>query len=262
MVLLTVTRDLETRLDLIKPVLPAELVHLIEVTSLQDQETNRTTTTSSDRVTIDHTLLVRVSEWIKDCNGDEVRAKLDLVGGKDAFRLSSLLKLTNVDAPPLAPREKSPELVAILASIQLEQDRQDYAAMTSLETPLHRSLLPLSDPHARSDKTTTVADEWSEIRKELSAIVNVLASMAAVFTGVWYVGFGYGPATRLGLSLMGAMTIAAIEGWLYYRVFSRVKQGKLERVQPRTSRKSTTTTEVLKFEQPRRVESRGYKKIE
>jgi hypothetical protein len=48
----------------------------------------------------------------------------------------------------------------------------------------------MTDIH-ESKTPKTVAEEWGQIKKELSAIVNVLVSMAAVFTGVWYVGFGY-----------------------------------------------------------------------
>lgn len=88
---------------------------------------------------------------------------------------------------------QSPELLAILSSIQLSQDRLAYTSLTSLSQPTYRSLLPMTDFHA-SQSPKTVAEEWGQIKKELSAIVNVLVSMAAVFTGVWYVGFGYSHA--------------------------------------------------------------------
>ncbi|GAA5895264.1 Vph2p, partial [Sporobolomyces salmoneus] len=127
----------------------------------------------------------------------------------------------------------SPELLAILSSIQLSQDRIHYSSLTSLNQPSYRSVLPLTDIH-ESKNPKTVAEEWGQIKKELSAIVNVLVSMAAVFTGVWYVGFGYSHPIRLGLSLLGAVTIAAIEGWLYWRVFKRVEQGKKEAEKWRT----------------------------
>lgn len=92
------------------------------------------------------------------------------------------------------PRQ-SPELLAILADIQLGQDRVAYSSMTSLAPAPHPSLIPLHDPHDDAahngrGRTKSVAEEWAEIRRELGAIVNVGASMLAVGTAVWWVGGG------------------------------------------------------------------------
>ncbi|BGP33377.1 hypothetical protein JCM10296v2_005177 [Rhodotorula toruloides] len=115
----------------------------------------------------------------------------------------------------------SPELLAILADIQLQQDRRSYASLSSLAPAPHPSLIPLDDPFSpKSHKTP--AEEWKEIRREVSAIANVGASMLAVGTGVWWVGGGRSYAARLCLALSGALAIAIIEGWLYWRFFSRV----------------------------------------
>lgn len=105
--------------------------------------------------------------------------------------------------PPLAdtsqqltgfhPPRQSPELLAILSAIQLQQDRQTYAALTSLSSSPYPSSLPLTDPHDPAftgRRAKTVAEEWNEIRREVGAIVNVGASMAAVGTAVWWVGGG------------------------------------------------------------------------
>ncbi|GAA5874083.1 hypothetical protein JCM16303_002683 [Sporobolomyces ruberrimus] len=199
MVLLTYTRALDTRLAPLLPLLPPELLQLVQFYS---SSSSTRTTSNDDRST------------------------------ENQYRLSSLLRLTEIVIIPLKPREKSPELLAILSSIQLTLDRESYSSLTSLQTPSYRSLLPLRDPHASSKGGgggETLGQEWNQIKKELSAIVNVGFSMVAVFTGVWYVGFGYSQATRLGLSMGGAFLIAAIEGWLYYRVFSRIEEGKLEK---------------------------------
>jgi hypothetical protein len=51
------------------------------------------------------------------------------------------------------------------------------------------------------------------------------------------------------LSLLGAVTIAAIEGWLYWRVFNRAEQGKVEAEKWRTGGASQVGAgKVLKFE--------------
>lgn len=88
---------------------------------------------------------------------------------------------------------QSPELLAILAKLQLAQDRADYAAMTSLNGPQRTSLLPMRDIHDPAHTglpERTVAEEWLEVRRELSAVANVIASMGAVGTAVWWVGGG------------------------------------------------------------------------
>ena len=67
--------------------------------------------------------------------------------------------------------------------------------MTSLHQPTFTSSLPQHDPHDRAKlglPPLTVAEEWAEVKKQLAAIVNVLASMAAVATAVWWVGGGRG----------------------------------------------------------------------
>ncbi|BGP49558.1 hypothetical protein JCM10450v2_005452 [Rhodotorula kratochvilovae] len=224
MVLLQLTPALRDRLDALAPRLPLELrdrvaSHLaVEGDTGAGKEGARAVMDSESVVhggageqprTIPHELLVETSTWARG------RDDLD---DRDDFRLASLLRLTDVHAPPPPPRVKSPELLAILSSIQLTQDRAAYASLTSLLPAPHPSLVPLHDPYDPSALGTAAkspAEEWREIRRELSAIVNVGASMAAVGTAVWW---------RILLSLAGAIAIAAIEAFLYYRFFTRLSR--------------------------------------
>ncbi|BGP09385.1 hypothetical protein JCM10049v2_005253 [Rhodotorula toruloides] len=220
MVLLQLTPALRNRLDALAPRLPEELRAQVgafeeeEVWASSDEQASvwegaEEARKEQGQRTVPHELLAQVSRW--------ARGKEDLED-PDLYRLASLLRLTDVYAPPLAPREKSPELLAILADIQLQQDRRSYASLTSLAPAPHPSLVPLDDPFSAK----TPADEWKEIRREVSAIANVGASMLAVGTGVWWVGGGRSYAARLCLALSGALAIAIIEGWLYWRFFSRL----------------------------------------
>lgn len=89
---------------------------------------------------------------------------------------------------------QSPELLAILAEIQLAQDRASYARMTQPATN-KSSLFPsmestMNDMTMGSAQEVATAGDWNEIRRQVSAIVNVIASMATVATGVWWVGGG------------------------------------------------------------------------
>ncbi|GAA5966690.1 hypothetical protein JCM8115_000254 [Rhodotorula mucilaginosa] len=229
MVLLELTDELRDRLDALSPHLPLELrqrvATLLGPTHLDHhQSTTRQAETARSQSggTVPHPLLVDVSAWTKSHGTPEQR---------DHYRLANLLRLTDVYAPPLPERVKSPELLAILADIQLRQDRIAYSSMTSLAPAPHPSLIPLHDPyddpaHNGGGRTKSVAEEWAEIRRELGAIVNVGASMLAVGTAVWWVGGGRSYAARLCLALAGAVAIAAIEGFLYYRFFSALSAKK------------------------------------
>ncbi|GAA5972161.1 hypothetical protein JCM11641_002524 [Rhodosporidiobolus odoratus] len=268
MVLLLLTSALQDRLDSLA--LPLELrqlvtAHLIDtplnkVVGTEEGDTERVpglatasewsgTERKADR-TIPHEVLLTVSRWAKGQDGLE---------DPDQYRLSSLLRLTNVHAPALQPREKSPELLAILSAIQLDQDRQSYAALTSLSAPPHPSLVPLNDlydPARYGGQPKTVAEEWKEIRREVGAILNVGASMLAVGTAVWWVGGGRSYAARLCLAMLGAVSIAAIEAFLYYRFFTRDEREAAEaskraartKTPKRTSPMALTVDEKAKAE--------------
>ncbi|KDE05377.1 hypothetical protein MVLG_04288 [Microbotryum lychnidis-dioicae p1A1 Lamole] len=214
MVQLLYTTPLETLLDGLD--LPQELRDLVTLRIVTVESSTSDDDRSEDRSrTIAHEVLVKISKW---SNKDEDRPS--------PCSLASLLTLTDVYAPPLKPREKSPELLAILAKIQLDQDRESYKAMTSTgPTSYYRSTLPMKDLHdpEYSGRTTTEAEDWQLVRKQVSAIANVGASMTAVGTGVWWVGGGRTYAARLVLALTGAVLIGLIETFLYYRFFTREK---------------------------------------
>ncbi|GAA5871218.1 hypothetical protein JCM3774_006827 [Rhodotorula dairenensis] len=239
MVLLQLTDRLRDRLDALSPRLPAEIrslvaAHLAPAADRQqgppdahrDQIDRHNSGAGTTReATISHHVLGEVANWAQ---------AQDNLRDRDQYRLASLLRLTDVYAPPLPERVKSPELLAILADLQLRQDRIAYSSMTSLSAPtLHRGgnavVIPLDDPHdpAHSGRPPkSVAEEWDEIRRELGAVVNVGASMLAVGTAVWWVGGGRSYAARLCLALAGAVAIAAIEGFLYYRFFTAMAAKK------------------------------------
>ncbi|GAA5904819.1 hypothetical protein JCM8208_001366 [Rhodotorula glutinis] len=241
MVLLQLTSALHARLEALAPRLPLELrdrvaSHLDPVNdqpgiqapdSTDHLEKSNLTIADEPYRTIPHELLVAVSTWARDARLDD----------QDDYRLASLLRLTDVHAPPPAPRVKSPELLAILSSIQLSQDRLAYASLTSLLPAPHPSLVP---PHtAHEGRHKSPAEEWTEIRRELGAIVNVGASMAAVATAVWWVSFGFSYLERIALSFVGALAIAAVEAFLYYRFFTRASRTE-PASQPRSTAQAAT----------------------
>ncbi|ORY69153.1 endoplasmic reticulum-based factor for assembly of V-ATPase-domain-containing protein [Leucosporidium creatinivorum] len=241
MVLLHLTPSLDARLNALQSQLPAELAALVAAVltppatsglgggaegadGKQEQAGQRT---------VSHELLVKVSKWARGEQGV-------------SCTLSSLLRLTDIHAPPLPPRERSPELLAILASIDLQHQRTSYASMTSITGPQFTSSLPLNDaydPTLHGGTVKTMAEEWKEVRRQVGAIINVGASMATVATGVWWVGGGRSVQARLGLAMTGAFLIGAIEAFLYYRFFTRE-----EAEEKRGGAAERRKAKVLKFE--------------
>ncbi|KAK4049529.1 hypothetical protein OIV83_004026 [Microbotryomycetes sp. JL201] len=216
MVQLQLTAPLQDRLASLQ--LPVELRELVAryVDAEPTGETPHQRQQQQQQKTIPHDVLVKVAQWSRDQQGR----------GRHCT-LASLLKLTDIYAPPLPHREKSPELLAILAQIQQEQDQKAYDSMTSLSFSAFTSQIPTTDPYSRragqlaNAGEVSIAEEWKQIRRQVGAIVNVLVSMVTVATGVWWVGGGRSVEARLALAMFGAVAIAAIEGFLYYRFFTQ-----------------------------------------
>ncbi|KAM0786627.1 hypothetical protein ACM66B_002079 [Microbotryomycetes sp. NB124-2] len=211
MVLLKLTPALEDKL--VNLHLPVELQELVD----RYIKLESALSPPSDK-TIPHEVLVKVAQWTKVEHGPD-----------RSSTLASLLRLTDVYAPPLPKREKSPQLLAILAKIQQEQDQQAYDSMTSLSYSPYTAQIPTNDPYlAHKNKSgdggvasvaADTVEEWKQIKRQVGAIVNVIVSMMTVATGVWWVGGGRSVEARLALAMFGAIAIAAIEGFLYYRFF-------------------------------------------
>lgn len=110
---------------------------------------------------------------------------------------------------------QSPELEAILAPIRLAQEQSTYASyLSSSKVPHsdHKDPFDLRttsnwDFRTASHPRTTVKQEWEAVRREISAIANVLASMAAVSTAVWWVA-GTTPLAQVRPSILLVFLIA------------------------------------------------------
>lgn len=101
---------------------------------------------------------------------------------------------------------KSPALVEALRKIELAQEEKEYAAMM----PSHSdNSLPFLDTFRNGGggksgygkDNSKDEEEWAEVRQQISAIINVLVSMAAVAIAVWWAGGTADPiwvSTELG----------------------------------------------------------------
>ncbi|WFD19946.1 hypothetical protein MCAP1_002189 [Malassezia caprae] len=122
-------------------------------------------------VRIPHTLLVQVSQWARD----------------DAYTLAYLLRGAQLYHPPRPVYERPKELDASLEAIRRAHEESEYARMVSW-TPSQRA--PAA-PYRLSSEVAPHAvaaehEAWREARSQLSALVNILLSMGAVATAVWW----------------------------------------------------------------------------
>ncbi|KAJ1524706.1 hypothetical protein HK096_000792 [Nowakowskiella sp. JEL0078] len=79
------------------------------------------------------------------------------------------------------PRVKSPELLAILAKIEIENQNKEYNRMVSTVLPQNSSAI---------SSMSGIGHELKESTKVLTAIFNVLLSVGAVVTAILYFGDG------------------------------------------------------------------------
>ena len=129
---------------------------------------------------VPHTLLVQVSQWARTHD--------------DAYTLASLLRGAQLYHPPRAVYERvrrhglpqPKELDASLEAIRRAHEESEYARMVS-PAPTQPSAAPYrlsggAAPHA----VRAEHEAWRETRTQLSALVNILLSMGAVATAVWW----------------------------------------------------------------------------
>jgi hypothetical protein len=88
----------------------------------------------------------------------------------------------------LTPRAQSPEAEERLDLLRQQQLAQEYANMIQ---PMHRSSLPASFRVA-TEKPVDTRREDDFARRQLSAMINVIASMMAVATAAWWAGASLG----------------------------------------------------------------------
>lgn len=76
----------------------------------------------------------------------------------------------------------------------MEQQEKEYAAMMPSRSDKSLSFLDTFRGGGGGSKSgygkdnSTDAKEWAEVRQQISAIINVLVSMAAVAIAVWWAG--------------------------------------------------------------------------
>jgi hypothetical protein len=215
---LLLTSSLKTRLRSLRSSTRLPLDLSAEISACTD-ETKPSTSDDGDRLPqpipelVSHGLLVRIGRWARE-HGDDLKSsglgnvlvvfpptsvhiltEVCLAVSED-YTLAALLAQTGgiyLPRPPVRQRvcsislfsfihfthdrQQSPELERILDDVRV---RLELARTSSENDP------SLNDP---SSSSSSLASEWASTRREIGAIVNVLASMIGVGVAVgWAVG--------------------------------------------------------------------------
>lgn len=101
----------------------------------------------------------------------------------DSLMLDTLLRNGSVYIPPLPKYERPKELDESLARIQRMHEEREYARMTERAQP-YTVREARTRPAAAADEQERQA--WRESREQISVIVNILLSVAAVATAAWW----------------------------------------------------------------------------
>ncbi|KAJ3299526.1 hypothetical protein HK104_008623 [Borealophlyctis nickersoniae] len=167
--------------------------------------------------TISHDVVRRVSEVLLQSEPGKRNAVSSIVkrketdGGKagnTSYHIHELLKGSKIHLNVPKPRTKSPELLQILEKIKHDLAAKEYEEMT-------RSV---SQAHMRTrNGGGSIGSDLKGANRILSAVLNILFSMVAVFVALFYFGDGVtrDVAMKTLMSLAGAFIVGFAESWFF-----------------------------------------------
>ncbi|CAO1636498.1 unnamed protein product [Sympodiomycopsis kandeliae] len=187
-----------------------ETLTALKVLSSQDESINATSEKEDHkplpRGVIAHSKLIDLAETNKDLS------------------LDTLLRGSKVWFPPKKQFARSKELEDRLAEIRKQQEYQSYQSMTGHNDSHHHN-------------NTNVAldqQEWIEIKRQISALVNIFFSAIGVGTATWWsLGEYTRKEVKLSATLVTTTAIVVIEAFLYARHFQRMTEKRKWKEQAR-----------------------------
>uniref|UniRef100_A0A1D1ZFQ8 Transmembrane protein 199 n=1 Tax=Anthurium amnicola TaxID=1678845 RepID=A0A1D1ZFQ8_9ARAE len=182
---------------------------------------------SSSGIPLD--LMKEVSSFLVSKDG-----KLGNEIGFSRFWLHELLKGSGIYIEKRKDRVKNPQLMARLEQILAEQANKEYARMIGrVASSYDVETFKLLD-----------TEEFSSIRGQLTAIINITFTMVAVFAAVYHVAQTITGDTgmRVLLALTGSVVVGVAETFLYMRYLTGYakKEEKKEEKKERHPRRRAT----------------------
>jgi len=166
--------------------------------------------------TVPHDLLVRVARWAR--SHDRPDLCLDM-----------LLRGVRIYTPPPPKYERPRELDESLEAIRLEQERRTYDAMVHHTAPTDRGA------------THEERLAWRETRLHISAMLNVLLSMAAIAAAVWWGAGSASPLWKVSVAFTLSILVGTAEVVLYTQYGRSVKHSRTKRIVRQQRRRQRRT---------------------
>ncbi|PWN89260.1 hypothetical protein FA10DRAFT_139574 [Acaromyces ingoldii] len=191
-----------------RPRLPLHLLdQLREAVAVQESK-------RGGALTLQHRTLVGVARWAAE--GSDTLS--------DQITLRNLLRGAILAYPARQKPERPAELVESLRNIELAQQRAEYEAMVSAPSRANQREQQWSVGVENWKRGSHEAEEWLEVRRQLSAIVNVGVSIVAVATSVWWAGGNIDPIWKTLTALFLSFLTAIAEVVLYSRHWDNARK--------------------------------------
>ncbi|KAH7143640.1 endoplasmic reticulum-based factor for assembly of V-ATPase-domain-containing protein [Dactylonectria macrodidyma] len=165
--------------------------------------------------------------------------------GDSAHSLEQLLRGAKVYVPPPPPKpEPSPQYKALMARLRRDEEARAYERMMnphSAPETFHDRFPSAAHAFAEANKPTSAEDlgddtiSMTQTHREVTLILNFLASIAGVAGTLWVVARWWSTPARLFLTLGGSILVAIAEvvvynAYLWRMGESKKKQKKVEEV--------------------------------
>ncbi|RKF81855.1 putative vacuolar h+-atpase assembly protein [Golovinomyces cichoracearum] len=163
-------------------------------------------------------------------------SKLMKCRARGSYSLENMLRGSKIFIPPPSPRpEKTLEYKSLMTRLRREEEARLYKKMTK---PASVRVSPqnfstASAAHAFSNNHLSVSDEiddvtYSDIKRQVTLIFNVLISILACGAAIWMVARGRSTQTRLALSLGGSILVGVAEVTVYSGYIRRINEAKIK----------------------------------
>ncbi|TQS37388.1 hypothetical protein Golomagni_02141 [Golovinomyces magnicellulatus] len=153
-----------------------------------------------------------------------------------SYSLEKMLRGSKIYIPPPLPKpEKTLEYKSLMARLRREEEAHLYQRMTKPASigvsPQNLSIA--SAAHAFSNNHLSVTDDiddvtYTDIKRQIALIFNVLISIIACGAAIWMVARGRSTPTRLALSLGGSILVGVAEVTVYSGYLRRISEAKVK----------------------------------
>lgn len=200
-------------------------------------------------VTHDH--IIRISKTLRRAHPKD-----------DSFRLSALLKGSNVYIEPPRPKPepvrlhmtqiisrsngctdllKTPEFKALMARLRREQEEWQYERMIAHKADQYQASIGATEKQTDEEEVT-----YADVNRQLTLILNVLISIIFCAVAIWLTAWHWSVPKRLFASMGGSVVVGIAEVTIYAGYIRRIKDAKVQERKKKEVREVTPLFRIKK----------------